>query len=154
MLKTLLIGHLGRDAETNSVNGKTVINFPVAHSERYNDQQGNQQQRTTWAQCALWSEKTAIVPYLKKGTQVYIEGRPFARSFKRNDGTSDSVLQMSISRIKLLGSNSSAPRQNGQEHKESDEQQQEHMLPPAPSSEAEYPPVPEGVAEPLDELPF
>lgn len=153
MLKTLLIGHLGRDAETNTVNGKTVINFPVAHSERYNDQQGNQQKRTTWAQCAFWSDKTTILPYLKKGTQVYIEGRPYARTYKRNDGTTDSLLQMSISIIRLLGS-SSAARQNGHEHHENEEQQLDRVPPPSPSSEAEYPPVSEGIAEPLDELPF
>ena len=151
MLKTLLIGYVGRDADTNSVNGKTVINFPVAHSERYNDQQGNPQKKTVWAQCALWSEKTAIVPYLKKGTQVYIEGQPYAKSFKRNDGTQDVVLQMRINRIQLLGGNT--PKQNGYEHHESDEHQ-DRVPPPSPSSEAEYPPVAEGVAEPLDELPF
>lgn len=153
MLKTLLIGHVGRDAETNSVNGRTVINFPVAHSEKYNDQQGNLQKKTVWAQCALWTEKTSIVPYLKKGTQVYIEGQPFARSYKRNDGTQDALLQMRINRIQLLGSNS-VPRQNGIEHHENEEQQQDRVPPPAPSSEAEYPPVAEGIAEPLDELPF
>lgn len=152
MLKSLLIGHLGRDAETNTVNGKTVINFPVAHSERYTDHQGKQQRKTIWAQCALWTEKTGILPYLKKGTQVFIEGRPESRSFKRNDGTPDSVLQMSIIKISLLG-RSQRPN-NGVEHLENDEHNETVPPPPSPTNEAEYPAVAEGVAESLDELPF
>jgi single-strand DNA-binding protein len=75
MLKVLVIGHLGKDATVNNVNGKTVINFTVAHSEKYKDAQGDRQSKTTWVDCAWWSDRSAIVPYLKKGAQVYVELR-------------------------------------------------------------------------------
>jgi single-strand DNA-binding protein len=48
MIKLLAIGNLGKDAVLNNVNGKNVINFTVAHTERYKDAQGNQKDKTTW----------------------------------------------------------------------------------------------------------
>ena len=48
MIKLQVIGNLGKDALVNNVNGKTVINFNVAHTERFKDAQGNQKDRTTW----------------------------------------------------------------------------------------------------------
>ena len=58
MIKLQAIGHLGKDATTNAVNGKNVINFSVAHTEKYKDQQGNQKEKTVWVECSYWTEKT------------------------------------------------------------------------------------------------
>jgi len=76
MIKLQVIGHLGKDCTTNVVNGKNVINFSVAHSERYKDASGNQKEKTTWVECAYWTDRTAIAPYLKKGQLVFAEGTP------------------------------------------------------------------------------
>lgn len=103
MLKLQAIGHLGRDASTNTVNGKTVINFAMAHSEKWKDQSGNQQEKTTWVDCSWWTEKTAVVPYLKKGTQVYVDGQPEVRTFDKKDGTPGHVLSVRIGQLQLLG---------------------------------------------------
>ena len=159
MLKTLLIGHLGRDAETSSVRGKTVINFPVAHTDKYNDHQGNPQRKTVWTRCALWTEKGGILPYLKKGTHVFVEGLSEAKSYKRGDGTQEAVLQMRINRIQLLSPASSRQQTNtqaaAQENEgESENSNDDRTPPPSPASESEYPPVVEAITEPLDELPF
>ena len=51
MIKLQVIGNLGKDAVVNNVNGKSVINFNVAHTERYKDAQGVQKDRTTWVDC-------------------------------------------------------------------------------------------------------
>ena len=72
MIKLLVIGNLGKDAVVNNVNGKSVINFSVAHTEKYKDAQGNQKDRTVWVECAYWTDRTAIAPYLKKGTNAHI----------------------------------------------------------------------------------
>ena len=48
MIKLLVIGNLGKDAVVNNVNGKSVINFSVAHTEKYKDAQGNQKDRTVY----------------------------------------------------------------------------------------------------------
>lgn len=98
-----VIGHLGRDASTNTVNGKTVINFTVAHSEKWKSADGSQQERTTWVDCSWWTDRIAVVPYLKKGTQVYLEGQPEARAFQKKDGTPGSSLSVRVGMVQLLG---------------------------------------------------
>lgn len=103
MLKFSLIGYLGKDAVVNNANGKSVINFSVAHSEKVKDAQGNSNDKTVWVECAYWTEKVAIAPYLKKGTQVYVEGNGDLKVFGKKDGTSGSGLTCRVSTIQLLG---------------------------------------------------
>ncbi|HRP56660.1 single-stranded DNA-binding protein [Agriterribacter sp.] len=104
MIKLQVIGNLGKDCITNSVNGKSVINFSVAHTEKFRDSSGQQKEKTTWVECAYWTDKTGIAPYLKKGTQVYAEGTPEVRNFTRNDGTAGASLTMRVLSVQLLGS--------------------------------------------------
>src|SRR3978361_2202955 len=103
MIKMQVIGNLGKDCVVNTVNGKNVINFTVAHTEKYKDSQGNNQEKTTWVDCAYWTDRTAIAPYLQKGTQVFVEGNPEVRSFTRNDGTAGASLSMRVREVQLLG---------------------------------------------------
>ncbi len=104
MLKLLVIGHLGKDATVNNVNGKNVINFTVAHTEKFKDAQGAQVDKTIWVECSYWTERTAIAPYLKKGTQVYTEGTPDIRNYTTQDGRTGSSLILRVSSVQLLGS--------------------------------------------------
>ncbi|HVG12190.1 MAG TPA: single-stranded DNA-binding protein, partial [Flavisolibacter sp.] len=103
MIKMQVIGNLGKDCVVNTVNGKNVINFTVAHTEKYKDNSGNNQEKTTWVDCAYWTDRTAVAPYLTRGTQVYVEGTPEVRSFQRNDGTAGASLSMRIREVQLLG---------------------------------------------------
>ena len=103
MIKMQVIGNLGKDCVVNTVNGKNVINFTVAHTEKYKDSSGNNQEKTTWVDCAYWTDRTAVAPYLTKGTQVFVEGTPEVRSFQRNDGTAGASLSMRIREVQLLG---------------------------------------------------
>ena len=103
MIKMQVIGNLGKDCTVNTVNGKNVINFTVAHTEKYRDSQGNNQEKTTWVDCAYWTDRTAISPYLQKGTQVFVEGTPEVRSFTRNDGTAGASLSLRVREVQLLG---------------------------------------------------
>ncbi len=103
MIKMQIIGNLGKDCVVNTVNGKNVINFTVAHTEKYRDSQGNNQEKTTWVDCAYWTDKTAVAQYLTKGKQIFAEGQPEARSFQRNDGTPGSSLSLRVREVQLLG---------------------------------------------------
>ncbi|MDE1190561.1 MAG: single-stranded DNA-binding protein [Arachidicoccus sp.] len=108
MIKLQVIGNLGRDCTVNTVNGRTVINFSVAHTEKFKDSNsGETKSRTTWIECAYWTDRTAIAPYLKKGQIVYVEGTPDTRLYQTQDGTSKSSLTLRISNVQLLGSRSS-----------------------------------------------
>ncbi len=103
MIKLQVIGNLGKDAILNNVNGKNVINFTLAHTERFKDAQGVQKDKTTWVDCAYWTDKTGIAPYLKKGTSVYVEGTPDVRTYTTTDGRNGATLTLRTISIQLLG---------------------------------------------------
>jgi len=75
----------------------------VAHTERFKDAQGVQKDRTTWVDCSYWTDRTAVAPYLKKGTQVYVEGTPDVRSYTTTDGRNGASLTLRIVSVQLLG---------------------------------------------------
>lgn len=138
MIKLQIIGNLGKDCVVNTVNGKNVINFTVAHTEKYRDSQGNNQEKTTWVDCAYWTDKTAISPYLTKGKQVFVEGTPEVRSFTRQDNTAGASLSLRVRDIQLLGGRG------------------EGGSTPSASSSAPAASVPSSadITEPVDDLPF
>ena len=142
MIKMQVIGNLGKDCVVNTVNGKNVINFTVAHTEKYRDSQGNNQEKTTWVDCAYWTDRTAISPYLIKGKQVFVEGTPEVRSFTRQDGTSGASLSLRVREVQLLGGKGEGgvPSSQGSNY--------------ASSSSASTVPSASDITEPIDDLPF
>ncbi|RNI39802.1 single-stranded DNA-binding protein [Hanamia caeni] len=146
MIKLQIIGHLGSDCTTNEVNGRTVINFPVAHSEKYKDSQGNQVEKTTWVKCAYWTERPAIAQYLKKGQLVYAEGNPEAEGYLNKENQNAASLKMNVFRIQLLGSkNESGGASNSMGNPSGNYQT---------SSPSKTSPAIEEMDEPADDLPF
>ena len=105
MIKLQVIGNLGKDCTVKEVNGKNVINFSVAHSERYKDNQGNQKERTTWVECAYWTDKTAVAQYLTKGKTIYAEGAPDTDAYMNKDNQAAATLRMRVQTVQLLGGN-------------------------------------------------
>lgn len=112
MIKLQIIGNLGKDCIVKEINGKHVINFSVAHSERFKDSQGNQKERTTWVECAYWTDRTGIAPYLVKGTTVYAEGSPEADAYTNKEGQAAATLRMRVQNVQLLSSNRDNPGSN------------------------------------------
>ncbi len=105
MIKLQVIGNLGKDCTVKEVNGRNVINFSVAHSERYKDNQGNQKERTTWVECAYWTDKTAVAQYLTKGKTIYAEGAPEADAYINKENQAAATLRMRVQSVQLLGGN-------------------------------------------------
>lgn len=103
MIKLQAIGHLGKDATINNVNGKTVINFNVAHTEKYRDQNNVEVQKTVWVGCAYWTDKTKVAQYLLKGSQVFVDGSPDVKMYKNNQGEVKSNIILRVHNIQLLG---------------------------------------------------
>jgi single-strand DNA-binding protein len=104
MIKMQVIGNLGKDCTTNMVNGKNVINFNVAHTEKIKDATGNTKDKTIWVDCAYWTDRTGIAPYLKKGQQVHVDGIPDLRTYTKNDGTFGATMTLRVLSVQLLGS--------------------------------------------------
>lgn len=147
MIKLQIIGHLGGDCTTNEVNGRAVINFNVAHSEKFKDAQGNLVDKTTWVKCAYWTDpnRTAIAQYLKKGQLVYAEGSPEADAFMNKENQAAASLKMNVFRIQLLGSKNESP--------EGGSQQSSYQRGSTPASNAPQH-AQSTVEEPADDLPF
>ena len=103
MIKLQVIGNLGADCIAKEVNGKNVINFNVAHSEKFKDATGNLKERTTWVNCAYWTDRTAVAQYLKKGKTVYVEGSPEAEAYTNKDGQPSATLRLRVFNLQLLG---------------------------------------------------
>lgn len=138
MIKLQVIGNLGRDATENLVSGKRVINFSVAHTEKYKDRTGNVTERTTWVSCSYWTEKTGILPYLRKGTQVYVEGIPAVTIYDRNDGSKAAELKLNVFSVQLLGA----------------KQENRGSAPSQPQSGHPSTANADDITEPIDDLPF
>jgi len=85
--KVILIGHLGKDAETKfTQGGAAVTKFSVATNRRWKDQQtGEWKEETDWTNVTLWRSEN-LANYLTKGKQVYVEGRLQTRSYDDKDG--------------------------------------------------------------------
>jgi single-strand DNA-binding protein len=147
MIKLQVIGNLGKDCVVNNVSGKNVINFSVAHTEKFKTAQGVQQDKTIWVECAYWTERTAIAPYLKKGTMVYAEGQPDIRNYTTKEGTQGTSLTLRVSNIQLLGGK---PEQGGDNGGYQNQQQQPYNSAPQQQSNNMNP----AMSEPLDDLPF
>ena len=81
--KVILIGNLGRDPERRSTpSGQQVATFSVATSRKWRDRDGNRQEQTEWHAVVCWGRQAEVAgEYLRKGRQVYVEGRLQTRSW-------------------------------------------------------------------------
>jgi single-strand DNA-binding protein len=102
--KVILIGHLGRDAETKfTPSGAAATRFSVATSRRWKDQQtGDFKEETNWTNVILWRSEN-LANYLLKGKQVYVEGRIQTRSYDDKDGKKVYATEVVAEEVILLG---------------------------------------------------
>jgi single-strand DNA-binding protein len=149
MIKLQVIGNLGKDCIVKEINGKNVINFSVAHSERYKDAQGNQKEKTTWVECAYWTDRTAIAPYLLKGQTVFAEGTPDVDTYTNKDNQTTAVLRMRVQSVQLVGNKNSGENQGASGNSYS--ATTNTVAAPRPASPA---PVPAAMNDAADDLPF
>jgi single-strand DNA-binding protein len=107
--KVILIGHLGADPETRYMpSGGAVTNIRLATSESWKDKQsGAQQERTEWHRVAMFGRLAEIAAeYLRKGSQVYIEGRLRTRKWQDNQGNERYTTEIVANEMQMLGGRS------------------------------------------------
>ena len=102
--KVILLGHLGKDAETKfTPSAVAVTNFTLATSRRWKDQQsGEWKEETDWTRVVLWRGEN-VAPYLLKGKQIYVEGRLQTRSYDDKDGKKVWTTEVVADEVILLG---------------------------------------------------
>src|SRR5688572_17697821 len=104
--KVILIGNLGRDPETRYMpDGGAITNISVATTDTWKDKQGEKQEKTEWHRVAFFGKLAEIAgEYLKKGSQVYVEGRLQTRKWQDKDGNDKYTTEIVADRMQMLGS--------------------------------------------------
>jgi single-strand DNA-binding protein len=105
--KVILVGNLGKDPETRYMpNGKAVTNFTIATSESWKDKQtGEQREQTEWHNIVMYDRLAEIAAeYLRKGSQVYVEGRLRTRKWQDKEGRDRYTTEINANEMQMLGS--------------------------------------------------
>jgi single-strand DNA-binding protein len=104
--KVTLIGNLGKDPETRYMpNGEAVTNITIATTETWKDKAGEKQEKTEWHRVTFYRRLAEIAgEYLKKGSQVYVEGRLETRKWQDKEGKDRYTTEVIASEMKMLGS--------------------------------------------------
>ena len=104
--KVILFGNLGRDPETRYMpDGGAVTNISVATTDVWKDKQGEKQEKTEWHRVAFFGKLAEIAgEYLKKGSQVYVEGRLQTRKWQDKEGVDKYTTEIVADRMQMLGS--------------------------------------------------
>jgi len=183
--KVILIGNVGQDPEVrytgDANNGAKVATIRLATTERYRDRSGNLQEHTEWHSVVVWRNQADVVEkYVKKGTQLYIEGRLRTRSWDDQNGNKRYTTEVMADTLQLLGRKPEgqsvnqggygAPQQGG--YQQQSYQQPAYAAPaqpayaqpvqqpayqqPAYQQPVQQPAAPQNVADndPSDDLPF
>ena len=104
--KVILVGNLGKDPEVRYMpNGDAVCNLTLATTDSWKDKEGNKQEATEWHRVALFRRLGEIAgQYLKKGSQIYIEGAIRTRKWQDKEGKDRYTTEIHATDMKMLGS--------------------------------------------------
>ena len=169
--KAMLIGNVGRDPEVRYLDGNSgnakVATFTLATTERYRDRNGETRENTEWHNIVAWRNNADVAErFVKKGTQLFIEGRIRTRSWDDQNGNKRYTTEIIADNLQLLGKKSDNPGGQGgyqapaqQSYAPAQPQQpaynpQQAYQQPAPAYQ--QPAQPRNVVEdmPDDDLPF
>jgi single-strand DNA-binding protein len=153
--KVILVGNLGKDPEVRyTPNGKAVANLTLATSESWKDQGGQVQEKTEWHRVSIFGKLAEIAgEYLRKGSQIYIEGKLQTRKWTNKEGQDQYTTEIHLDPfngvMQMLGGKSEgAPQQQAQRPAQQQQQQR-------PSQQSQQtPPMAEPDFDFDDDIPF
>ena len=118
MLKLELIGNLGADAQVKESDGRKFASCRVAHTDNWKDKDGIRHEQTTWIDVILSSE-SAIIPYLKKGTMIYVRGTISTRVYSsEKERCMKAGITIRAQEIQLLSSKTTDETKTKEEEKD------------------------------------
>ena len=146
--KVILVGRLGRDPETRYMpNGDAITNFSLATDEQWRDRNGERQTRTEWHNVSLYGKLGEIAnQYLRKGSQVFIEGKIQSRKYTDKDGIERMVYNIIGNEMKMLGN-----RNDGSDSGNNNTAPSTSSNPP-PAAPRRQPPQHESTTAPIDDI--
>ena len=144
--KVILVGRLGRDPETRYMpNGDAITNFSLATDEQWRDRNGERQTRPEWHNVSLYGKLGEIAnQYLRKGSQVFIEGKIQSRKYTGKDGIERMAYNIIGNEMKMLGN-----RNDGSDSGNNNAAPPTSNPPPAPRRQ---PPQHESTTAPIDDI--
>jgi single-strand DNA-binding protein len=106
--KVILVGRLGKDPETRYMtNGEAVTNATLATSENWKDKSGEKQEKTEWHNLVFYRRLAEVAgEYLRKGSQVYIEGKIQTRKWQDKEGKDRYTTEILVNEMQMLSSKS------------------------------------------------
>jgi single-strand DNA-binding protein len=139
--KVILVGRLGRDPESRFTgSGQAVCNFSLATDRSYKDRNGQTQKQTEWHKIVTWGKLAEICQkYLKKGSQIFIEGRIQSRQWEDQQGQKRTSFEIVANEMRMLGSRADAGAPVHPEGAHVGEEAESH--PPAPEDAGGAPEV-------------
>ena len=147
--KIIIVGNLGKDPELRyTPQGVAVCDFSMATNERKRDKSGEFQEVATWFRVTLWRNQAEnAAKYLKKGSQVFIEGRLSLEEWTDRDGNTRQTLSVQASDMHFIGSRGDAAPSM------TNDPQEAEFAGPAASQETSTPPITRA-ASADDDIPF
>lgn len=158
--KVILIGNVGQDPEVrytgDANNGAKVATLRLATTERYRDRNGNIQEHTEWHSVVVWRNTADVVEkYVRKGTQLYVEGRIRTRSWDDQTGNKRYTTEILADTLQLLGRKSDNPASQGGYQPQQQNYGQQTYAAPVQQAAPAYPqqPAPAVRQSPVTEVP-
>ena len=112
--KVQLIGFVAKDPEVRTAQDKKVASFTMATTERYKDRNGEVKENTEWHNIVCWRQAEFVERYIKKGSQLYVEGKLRTRSWEDQNGAKRYVTEILVDGLQSLdrksGERASAPQ--------------------------------------------
>lgn len=118
--KVILVGHLGRDPEGKYLpSGEMVANFSMATTESWKDKSGEKKEETEWHRVSFFGKTAEVIcEYVKKGSQIYVEGRIQTRKWTDKDGVEKYSTEIRGDRMQMLGSKASGDSERSQQEQQ------------------------------------
>ncbi|GAB4044641.1 single-stranded DNA-binding protein [Spirosoma litoris] len=133
MQRVMLIGNVGQDATIKSGNGNEFITFSVAVNERFKNRDGIEVEQTQWYNCLYQPKTMAVAQYLKKGTRVYVEGKPNVTTYKNKNNETAVDFGVQVRGLELL---SAANGENLKPETQNQDSKPQDPTPPTTSGES------------------
>jgi single-strand DNA-binding protein len=113
--KVILVGNLGKDPEIRSIEGgRKVANFTLATTETYKNKNGEKVDQTEWHNVVFWGPVAEVIErFLKKGSQIYVEGKIRTRSYDDKDGVKRYITEILGEQMTMLGKASGGSSEGG-----------------------------------------
>lgn len=150
--KVILVGNLGKDPEVRAVGtDKKVASFSLATTESYKNKSGERVEQTEWHNIVFWGPVADVIErYLRKGSQIYVEGKIRTRSYDDKDGVKKYITEILGETMTMLGTRGSSDASGSTPSSSNSSASSSNASSPALESAGSFEPQTSGA----DDLPF